>query len=170
MRTIAVVAQKGGQLKTTTVINLAACMAAEGLRVLVVDADVQANATYLLLRGEPPRQPTLSQVLTGEASAEEAVVPTSVDGIELIPSEPGLADVGVALASEVGRERRLRSAMAELSRPFDVCLIDTGPTRSLLTTNVLNYVRRAKARVFCGCDPHPATRRSSRKQSERRWR
>jgi chromosome partitioning protein len=68
-------------------------------------------------------------------------VPAAVEGVSLIPAEPALADVNVALAAEVGRERRLRSAMADLSGPFDVCLIDTGPTRSLLTTNVLNFAR-----------------------------
>ncbi len=139
MRTIAVVAQKGGQLKTTTVVNLAAFLAEQGSRVLVVDADVQANATYLLLKGQKPRQPTLSEVLTGDATVDEAIVPTGLDGVDLVPSEPGLADVGVGLASEVGRERRLRLAMAGMTRKFDVCLIDTGPTRSLLTTNVLNF-------------------------------
>jgi chromosome partitioning protein len=139
MRNIAVVAQKGGQLKTTTVVNVAACLAGQGRRVLVIDADVQANATYVLLRGSAPRQPTLSEVLTGDATVDEAIVPTEFKGISLIPSEPGLADVNVSISGEVGRERRLRAAMAELSEPFDVCLIDTGPTRSLLTTNVLNY-------------------------------
>ena len=141
MRTIAVVAQKGGQLKTTTVVNMAACLAGQGRRVLVIDADVQANATYVLLRGQTPRRPTLSDVLTGVATVGGTIVPTRVAGVDLVPAEPGLADVGVSLAAEVGRERRLRSAMADLVRPYDVCLIDTGPTRSLLTTNVLNFAR-----------------------------
>ncbi len=138
MRTIAVVAQKGGQAKSTTVINMAACLAAGGLRTLVIDTDTQANATYVLLRGETPRRPTLSQVLTGDATADDAIVPTGVADVELIPAEPALADVAVSLASEVGRERRLRSALAALTGEFDVCLIDTGPTRSLVTSNVLN--------------------------------
>jgi chromosome partitioning protein len=139
MRTLAVVAQKGGQLKTTTVVNVAACLAGQGRRVLVIDTDTQANATYVLLRGETPRRPGLSEVLTGNASADEAVVPTAFGGVALIPASADLADVNVALAAEVGRERRLRSAMADLSGAFDVCLVDTGPTRSLLTTNVLNF-------------------------------
>jgi chromosome partitioning protein len=138
MRTIAVVAQKGGQSKSTTVINMAACLAGQGSRVLVIDTDTQANATYVLLRGETPRRPTLSQVLTGDAAADDAIVPTGVEGVELIPAEPALADVAVSLASEVGRERRLRSALAAMTGEFDVCLIDTGPTRSLVTSNVLN--------------------------------
>jgi chromosome partitioning protein len=67
-------------------------------------------------------------------------VPTSVEGVELLPASPDLADVNVSLAGEVGRERRLRVALAELGDVADVCLVDTGPTRSLLTTNVLNAV------------------------------
>src|SRR3954447_10029383 len=139
MRTIAVVAQNGGRGKATSVLSMAAFLAGQGRRVLVIDTDVQANASYVLLKGERPRRPTLSEVLTGEATADEAIVPSEFPGIEVIPAEPGLADVNVALAAEVGRERRLRLAMAGVSKPCDVCLIDTGPTRSLLTTNVLNY-------------------------------
>jgi chromosome partitioning protein len=141
MRTIAAVAQKGGQLKTTTVVNMAACLAGQGRRCLVVDADTQANATYVLLRGVAPRSPTLSEVLAGEADADSAIVPSGFDGVDLLPAEPGLADVNVSLAAEVGRERRLRKAMAAMRGAYDVCLVDTGPTRSLLTTNVLDFVR-----------------------------
>jgi chromosome partitioning protein len=140
MRTIAVVAQKGGQCKTTTVLSMADVLAGQGGRVLVIDTDTQANATHVLLRGTPPRRPTLADVLSGDATADEAIVPTGLDGVELLPAEANLADVNVAIAAEVGRERRLRAAMAEMTRPFDVVLVDTGPTRSLLTTNVLNYV------------------------------
>jgi chromosome partitioning protein len=142
MRTIAIVAQKGGSCKTTSVVNMAACLAGQGRKVLVIDTDTQANATFVLLKGGKPRRPTLSEVLTGDATATEAIVPSAFDRIEIIPAEPDLADITVALATEVGRERRLRVALAEVSsQSFDVCLIDTGPTRSLLTTNVLNFVR-----------------------------
>ncbi|MDB5351274.1 MAG: ParA family protein [Planctomycetota bacterium] len=139
MRTIAVVAQKGGQGKTTSVVNIAACLAGQGRRVLVLDCDTQANATYVLLRGESPRRPAMAEVLSGDASADDAIVPTTFKGVDLIAAEPSLADVNVSLAGEVGRERRLRSAMADMGREYDVCLLDTGPTRSLLTTNVLNF-------------------------------
>jgi chromosome partitioning protein len=138
MRSIAVVAHKGGSGKTASVLALAACLAGQGRRVLVLDSDTQANATHVLLDGDTPRRPTLSDVLTGDASAVDAIVPSSISGVDLIPAEAGLADVNVSLSAEVGRERRLRSAMAEVEG-FDVCLIDTGPTRSLLTTNVLNF-------------------------------
>ena len=138
MRSIAIVAHKGGSGKTTSVVALAACLAGQGRRVLVLDTDTQANATHVLLDGQAPRRPTLAEVLAGEALATGAIVSTIIDGVELIAAEPGLADVNVGLASEVGRERRLRIAMADVEG-FDACLIDTGPTRSLLTTNVLNF-------------------------------
>ncbi len=138
MRSIAICAHKGGAGKTASVVAMAACLAGQGKRVLVLDSDTQANATHVLLDGATPRGSTLSHVLVGEASAVEAIVPTSIEGVELIPAEPGLADVNVSLSAEVGRERRLRSAMLDVEG-FDVCLVDTGPTRSLLTTNVLNF-------------------------------
>ncbi len=77
-------------------------------------------------------------MLTGDATADDAIVPTGVEGVELIPAEPMLADVAVSLASEVGRERRCGPRLAALTGEHDVCLIDTGPTRSLVTSNVLN--------------------------------
>jgi chromosome partitioning protein len=140
MRSIAIVAQKGGAGKTSSVVALAACLAGQGRRVLVLDTDPQSNCSHVLLAGQTPRRPTLSEVLAGESSAVDAIVPTTIEGVELIAAEPGLADVNVSLAAEVGRERRLRSAMAEVEG-FDACLVDTGPTRSLLTTNVLNFAR-----------------------------
>lgn len=139
MRTIAVVSQKGGSTKTTTTLNLAATMAREGLKVLALDADSQANLTYALLGGSAPAPPTFSEVLAGAAAAEDAIVPTRVEGVSLMPAVPGLADVAMQLAIEVGRERLLLAAMEVTDWEFDICLIDTGPARTLLTTNVLGY-------------------------------
>lgn len=138
MRSIAIVAHKGGCQKTTSTVSIAACLAGQGVRSLVIDTDDQANASHLLLKGAAPRQPNLSQVLSGDADAEDAIVSSSIENVELIPSDASLSDASLALVGEVGRERRLRSAMAGVGGR-DVCLVDTGPTRSLLTTNVLNY-------------------------------
>src|SRR4051812_24320625 len=115
-------------------------MARKGFRVLVVDTDPQANVSHVLLRGEKPRRPTLSEVLTAQAEAEHAIVSTVLDGVSILPAETNLADVTVTLAGEMGRERRLRVALEGAGEGFDFVLVDTAPTRSLLTTNVLNYV------------------------------
>src|SRR5262245_10707495 len=140
MRSLAFVSEKGGVGKSTSVLNVAACLAREGLRVLVVDTDPQANVSYVLLRGEKPRRPTLGDVLVDQVDAAAAIVPTVLDGVSLLPAETSLADSNVTLAGEMGRERRLRVAMDGVGDGFDYVLVDTAPTRSLLTTNVLTFV------------------------------
>jgi chromosome partitioning protein len=140
MRSIGFISEKGGVGKSTTALNVAAALGRGGKRVLVVDTDPQGNASHVLLRGERPRRPTVCEVLTGEADAGEAIVPTHFEGVDVLPADAGLADAAVALAAEVGRERRLREALAGAGGGYDFVLVDTAPTRSLLTTNVLNAV------------------------------
>jgi chromosome partitioning protein len=140
MRSLAFVSEKGGVGKSTSVLNVAACLAREGLKVLVLDTDPQANVSYVLLRGEKARRPTLHEVLVGQAEADAAIVPTVLDGVDLLPADASLADANVTLAGAVGRERRLRMAMEGAGEAYDFVLVDTAPTRSLLTANVLNYV------------------------------
>ena len=133
-------AQKGGQTKTTSVVNMAACLAGQGSTGPGHRPDTQANATYVLLRGETPRRPSLRGA-DRRRSTDEAIVPTAFEGVELIPAEPALADVNVSLAGgRPGATAAVRDGHG--GEPFDVCLIDTGPTRSLLTTNVLNFATR----------------------------
>jgi chromosome partitioning protein len=139
MRALAFIGEKGGSAKTTTVINLAAGLATAGLRVLVVDADSQGNASYVLLGGADVRHPTLAAVLLGEAGATAAIVPTVFDGVDLLPADTTLADSAATLVGEVGRERRLRLALGGVGG-YDFLLIDTAATRSVVTTNVLNAV------------------------------
>jgi chromosome partitioning protein len=139
MRSVAFVSEKGGVGKSTSVLNVAACLVKKGLRVLVVDTDPQANVSYVLLRGEKPRRPTLHEILVGQAEAAEAIVSTALEGVSLLPAEASLADANVTLAGEIGRERRLRMAMEGAGERFHFVLVDTAPTRSLLTTNVLNF-------------------------------
>jgi chromosome partitioning protein len=140
MRSIAFVSEKGGVGKSTSVLNVAASLARKGLKVLVLDTDPQANVSYVLLRGEKPRRSTLHEVLVGQAEAVHAIVSTVLEGVDLLPAETSLADANVTLAGEMGRERRLRVAMEGAGGAYDFVLVDTAPTRSLLTTNVLNFV------------------------------
>jgi chromosome partitioning protein len=141
MRSIAFISEKGGTGKSTSVLNLAACLAQRALNVLVIDTDPQANATYVLLRGQKPTGPTLANVLLDQLEAQQAIIPTALDSVSLLPAETSLADTAMQLGQKVGRERRLRLAMETAEDAFDFVLIDTAPTRSIITTNVLNYAR-----------------------------
>ena len=141
MRSIGFISEKGGVGKSTSVLNVVAYLAKKGQRVLVVDTDPQGNSSYVLLQGEKPRRPALFEVLTAQAEADEAIVPTSLEGVDLLPTDHSLADATVVLATEVGRERRLRVALEGVDERYDFVLVDTAPTRSILTTNVLNFAQ-----------------------------
>jgi chromosome partitioning protein len=149
MRSIAWISEKGGTGKSTSAINTAVGLAKLGNRVLVIDADPQANTTMVLMRGEPVTAPTLYHVLVEQLDAAEAIRPTATEGLDLIPAETLLADANVALAPELGRERRLRLAMADVEASYDYAIVDTSPQRSLINVNVLNYATE----VLCPVDP-----------------
>jgi chromosome partitioning protein len=149
MRSIAWLSEKGGTGKTTSAVNTAVGLAKLGRRVLLVDADPQSNASLVLTEGRGAESPTLFHVLTNEADAADAIRPTRTPGLDLLPSETLLADANVSLASELGRERRLRLAMRDVESAYDFVVVDTGPARSLLNVNVMNYV----AEVWCPVDP-----------------
>lgn len=140
MRSIAFVSEKGGVAKTSSALNVAAVLGGRGSRVLVVDTDPQGNASYVLLKGEKPRRPTLFDVLVEGDGADEAIVATHFAGVDVLPADHTLADAAVVLAGEIGRERRLCSALADVADRYDFMIVDTAPTRSLLTTNVLTTV------------------------------
>jgi chromosome partitioning protein len=135
MRVIAWCSEKGGTGKSTSAINSAVALAKAGNRVLVLDLDPQANASLVMLEGQPAAHPSASAVLIGDASAAEAIRPTRTPGLDVLPSDVSLADANLTLAGAIGRETRLRTALAEVD--YDFVIIDTPPTRSLLTINAL---------------------------------
>ena len=151
MRSIAWMSEKGGTGKTTSAVNTAVGLAKMGRRVLVVDADPQGNASLVLLGGrEPgPEERTLFHVLTDSADPGDTIRQTDTPNLDLLPADSRLADANVSLVSEVGRERRLRLAMRGVDDGYDFVVVDTSPQRSLINTNVLNYV----AEVIAPCDP-----------------
>lgn len=140
-RRIAWLSEKGGVGKTTSAINTAVGLAKLGHRTLVVDSDPQGNASLVLLGGGPVKTPTLHQVLVDEADAVDAIRPAGTPGLDIIPADASLADANLTLAGELGRERRLRVAMEEVEGAYDFVILDTSPARSLLTVNVMCYVR-----------------------------
>ncbi len=128
--------QKGGVGKTTTAVNLAACVAEAGYEALLVDVDPQCNATLGL--GLPKdRDVTVYDVLLGEAAAEEAIVATGIPHLSVIPAGPDLAGATVELPRQAGSENRLRDALQAVTERYSFVLLDCPPSLGPLTVNAL---------------------------------
>jgi len=132
----AVANQKGGVGKTTTAVNVAACIAEAGYATLLVDVDPQANATVGL--GIPRTQaPGLYEVLTGAVTAEQAITATSVEDLQAIPAGAGLAGANVELPRMDGFEYALRDGLAPLRERFEYIILDCPPSLGPLTVAAL---------------------------------
>lgn len=139
MRRIAWLSEKGGAGKSTSAINSAVGLAKLGHRTLLVDLDPQGNASMVMMEGRGVEPPTVADLLLGQVDADEAIRKTGVSGLDLIPADATLADANVTLAGELGRERRLRLALEPVEGDYDFVVLDTPPTRSLLTINAMTY-------------------------------
>jgi chromosome partitioning protein len=153
MRTIAVVNLKGGSGKTTTALALAVGLArrlTKRKRLLMIDGDPQANASMTLLDGAAAEEPTLGQVLLDEASIEDAIRPSRIPRLDILPAAAGLADCTLLLADQLGRERRLKSALRGVQDAYDVAIIDAPPQMSLVSVNILQAVTELVVPVDAG--------------------
>jgi chromosome partitioning protein len=147
---IAVLSQKGGTGKTTAVRHLSDAFQRAGLSVLAVDLDPQGNLSdYFDV--DPDAEPTIRDVLVGQAKARAAVHP-SPGGVSVIPANLSLAEAEVALAGKMGRELTLRKALKPVDADFDVIFLDCPPNLGLLTVNALvaadHAVLSAEAQYF----------------------
>lgn len=135
---IAVVNQKGGCGKTTTAVNLSACLADKGSRVLLIDLDPQANAT-LGLGVEANNGGGIHHLLVGDkGEAREVIVLTGVYNLNIIPATIRLSGADLDLASVLGRESILKNKLEEVREDYDFIIIDCAPSLSLLTVNALS--------------------------------
>ena len=136
-RIIAVANQKGGVGKTTTVVNLAASLAEQGRRVLIVDLDPQGNATMGSGIDKSALQRSVYHVLLAEHDIGEVLQPAKQGGYDVLPANRDLSAAEVELMQELAREARLKNALEQVAANYDYILIDSPPSLNLLTLNGL---------------------------------
>ena len=134
---LGIVNQKGGVGKTTTAINLAACLALEGLKILLVDCDPQANASSGLGVQRDDNRNSIYDVLMGDSAAAQVLLPTEIANLTLLPGSKNLTGANIELANADDRALRLRAALAEVQKNFDLVVLDCPPALDLLTLNSL---------------------------------
>ena len=132
----AIANQKGGVGKTTTAVNLAACVAEAGYESLLIDIDPQSNAT-LGLGIDKNTRPSVYDALVGDHDLADAVIPSGIDHLSVIAAGPDLAGANVELPRLPGSENRLREALAPLREQFAFVLLDCPPSLGPLTVNAL---------------------------------
>jgi chromosome partitioning protein len=136
-RVIAVASQKGGVGKTTTTINLGACLVQEDRRVLIVDVDPQGNASSGLGINGNNQRVGVYEALIGHVDTSQAIVPTSLAGLDILTSGQRLSGAEVELVGMMARETKLKGFIATLRDQYDFILLDCPPSLGLLTVNAL---------------------------------
>ena len=148
-RVIAIANQKGGVGKTTTTVNLGACLAELGYRTLIVDLDPQGNASTGLGIDNRGLETSMYHVIMQEVPLENCVEPSSVKNLFVAPASLDLAGAEIELVPAFSRENRLRKAIAGVHDDYDYVLIDCPPSLGLLTVNGLNAASEVLVPIQC---------------------
>ncbi|MCP5468611.1 MAG: ParA family protein [Deltaproteobacteria bacterium] len=149
MKTFALVNQKGGVGKTTTALNLAACLAATERRVLLFDLDPQGNATSGLGVNKNDLKSTTYDVIVKNQPISEAILDTKIPDLKIVPTNTQLVAAEIELVSAFSRERRLTSVLSQCENDFDYIFIDCPPSLGLLTVNALSAAQGILVPVQC---------------------
>ncbi len=148
-RIIAIANQKGGVGKTTTAINLSACLAEAGQRVLVIDIDPQGNTTSGLGVVKDEVEQTVYEVLIQESDISDAIIKNIYDNLDIIPSNVNLAGAEIDLIDVEDREYILKSAIEEVRDNYDFVILDCPPSLSMLTVNAMTAANTVLVPIQC---------------------
>jgi chromosome partitioning protein len=148
-RVIGIVNQKGGVGKTTTAVNLAACLAVAERRTLLVDLDPQGNATSGLGVDKTALDASIYDVLVGGLPVAAAIRPTSIPFLDILPATVDLFGAEIELVSEIGREHRLAASLEGGIEGYEYVLVDCPPSLGLLTVNALTAVGSVLIPIQC---------------------
>ena len=148
-RIIAIANQKGGVGKTTTAINLSACLAEAKKKVLVIDLDPQGNATSGLGIDKEETENSVYELMLGECSVDECIVPTEIQDLFLMPSTVNLAGAEIELLDVHEKEYVLRKAVEKIREDYDFVVIDCPPSLNMLTINAMTTADTVLVPIQC---------------------
>ena len=148
-RIIAIANQKGGVGKSTTAINLSACLAEAGKKVLTIDMDPQGNTTSGLGVDKDDLENTVYELILGECSAEDFIIELPIDNLSIIPSNVNLAGAEIELIGMDEKEYILSNAMENIKYKYDFIIIDCPPSLNLLTINAMTTAKSVLVPIQC---------------------
>ena len=148
-RAIAIANQKGGVGKSTTAINLSACLAEKGKKVLAIDIDPQGNTTSGLGVDKNNVENTLYELLLGEAEAKDTIVKDVVENVDLIPSNVNLSGAEIELIGVDEKEYIMKKIIDKVRRKYDYIIMDCPPSLNMLTINALTAANSVLVPIQC---------------------